>query len=181
MIRYAAFLRGINSGSNPKFKMEALRDIFEGLGLQNVKTVLASGNVVFDSKESGGNNLETALEKELETKLGYKVAVIVLSLPEIRQLVESRPFEGISVNPQTRLYITFTKSKQAAGGLLPYSDAAKGFIILGEYHGIIRSTVDLNSGMTPDLMSALDKKFGKANTTRNWSTIEKVFSMMNQP
>jgi uncharacterized protein (DUF1697 family) len=179
--RYVAFLRGINSGSNPTLKMDILRGIFENLGFQNVKTLLASGNVVFDTDRSERGIIEPILEKELETNLGYKVAVIVLNSEEIKRLIESNPFEGISITPQTRLYITFTKGARAKTLALPFSDAAKGFVILGEDHGIIRSTVDLNKGMTPDLMSALDKNFGKNNTTRNWNTIEKVFSMVNQP
>ncbi|QNT76055.1 DUF1697 domain-containing protein [Dehalogenimonas etheniformans] len=178
MNRYVAFLRGINSGSNPTLKMETLRKIFEDAGFQSVKTVLASGNVIFDAP--GEDNFENALEKELEAKLGYRMAVIVLSLAEIKRLIESAPFAGIDVTPTTRLYITFTKSKKAPGLILPFSNADKGFTILDFDRGVIRSIVDLKKGITPDLMSALDKHFGKSNTARNWNTIEKIFSIIKQ-
>ncbi|XUX01439.1 MAG: DUF1697 domain-containing protein [Dehalogenimonas sp.] len=174
MNRYVAFLRGINSGSNPILKMETLRKIFEEAGFQSVKTVLASGNVIFDAP--GEDNFENSLEKELEAMLGYRVTVIVLSSAEIKRLVESAPFAGIDVTSTTRLYITFNKSKNDPGLALPFSNIEKGFTLLGFDRGVIRSIVDLKKGMTPDLMSALDKHFGKSNTTRNWNTIEKIFS-----
>ncbi|WP_076005048.1 DUF1697 domain-containing protein [Dehalogenimonas formicexedens] len=175
--RYIAFLRGINSGSNPSLKMETLRKIFEDAGFRSVKTVLASGNVVFET-DQGGDTLEKVIEKELEAKLGYRVPAIILSSAEIARLIDSKPFEGIEVTPQTRLYITFTKALIAPGLALPLKDAAKGFQILSFERGVIRSIVDLDRGITPDLMSALDKNFGKNNTTRNWNTIEKIYSIV---
>jgi uncharacterized protein (DUF1697 family) len=50
MVTYVAFLRGINSGRNPTIKMDLLKKAFEELGLENVKTVIASGNVIFDAE-----------------------------------------------------------------------------------------------------------------------------------
>jgi uncharacterized protein (DUF1697 family) len=52
MVRYAAFLRGINVGGHRKIKMETLRQQFESLELQNVKTLLNSGNVLFETPEA---------------------------------------------------------------------------------------------------------------------------------
>ena len=49
MTKYIAFLRGINSGGNQTVRMEVLRKTFEDLGFENVKTVLASGNVIFET------------------------------------------------------------------------------------------------------------------------------------
>ena len=51
LIKYAAFLRGINVGGHTIIKMGELRKVFESLGFWNVKTVLASGNVLFEAPE----------------------------------------------------------------------------------------------------------------------------------
>ena len=47
IFKYAAFLRGINVGGNNIIKMEELKKVFESMGFLNVKTILASGNVLF--------------------------------------------------------------------------------------------------------------------------------------
>src|SRR4029077_19756102 len=52
LARYVAFLRGINVGGNRVLKMDDLRKAFESLGFKDVKTVLASGNVMFDAPRS---------------------------------------------------------------------------------------------------------------------------------
>jgi uncharacterized protein (DUF1697 family) len=58
VITYVAFLRGINSGLNPTTKMNVLRTAFEEMGFNNVKTVIASGNVLFDTKSTSEAQLE---------------------------------------------------------------------------------------------------------------------------
>jgi uncharacterized protein (DUF1697 family) len=178
MKKDVAFLRGINSGSNPPLKMETLRTICEGLGLKNVKTVLASGNVIFETNQMDMVSIENIFENGLAKTLGYKVTTIVKSFADIDKLMKSKPFAGLELTPQTRLYITFFKISPVNDLTFPYVDSGKGFTILGFDPGIIRSVVDLSRGMTPDLMDFLDKKFGKQSTTRNWNTIEKIYSMM---
>ncbi len=132
MERYIAFLRGINSGSSPRLKMENLREMFEAMGFKNVQTVLASGNVVFESDELNTSSIENALEIGLKKDLGYKVAALVKSSFDIEELVKSNPFGGLEITPQTRFYITFFKGASAID--LRVSDADKTFKILGSDH-----------------------------------------------
>jgi len=174
MERYVALLRGINSGSNPSLKMETLRKIFEGMGFNSVRTVLASGNVVFENDRLDPSSLEATLENGLEKDLGYKVVAIVKSPVDIEKLVKSNPFGGLDLTPQTRLYITFFKGAATVDPTI--SDTGKAFKILRSDHDSVRSTVDLNRGTTVELMEFLDKTLGKKNTTRNWNTIEKIYS-----
>ncbi|MCI0649682.1 MAG: DUF1697 domain-containing protein, partial [Chloroflexi bacterium] len=57
MLTYIALLRGINVGGHHKLPMKALQALLENLGLQNVKTYLQSGNVVFQSQEENTSQL----------------------------------------------------------------------------------------------------------------------------
>jgi uncharacterized protein (DUF1697 family) len=50
-INYLALLCGINVGGNNIIKMDALKTLFEGLGLTGVTTYIQSGNVLFKSPE----------------------------------------------------------------------------------------------------------------------------------
>ena len=60
-MRFVAFLRAINVGGR-NVKMEQLRRIFESIGLTNVETVIASGNVVFDAKAKSAKTIEKKLQ-----------------------------------------------------------------------------------------------------------------------
>lgn len=179
MEKFVAFLRGINSGSNPTLKMELLRKIFEDMGFNNVKTVLATGNVLFENHQPDAGSIEDVIEAGLAKRLGYKNSTVVKSSADIERLIKSNPFRSVEITPQTRLYITFVKDAPPKIDLeLPYSDPIKGFTILGFDDETVRSVVDLKKGMTPDLMDFLDKKLGKRSTTRNWNTIQKIQSML---
>jgi uncharacterized protein (DUF1697 family) len=103
MIHYAAFLRAINVGGTSVIKMDDLRRQFEKLGFTNVKTVLASGNVLFDAKGSA-----TAATKAIAS-LGYTVCVRTAA--EVRRIAENDPFGG---KDPDQLYIAFLEKKPAA-------------------------------------------------------------------
>jgi uncharacterized protein (DUF1697 family) len=177
MKSYVALLRGINSGSNPTIKMETLRNVFLEAGFSNVKTVLASGNVIFDA-EGTREGLASRIEKEVSGQLGFSAPTTILPAEDVLRLAASNPFRGIPVTTRARLYVTFLSQGAKAGPELPYRDPAGRFSILGAGEGAVFSVVDLGKGMTPDLMALLDKEYGKAITTRNWNTIEKIVAAL---
>ena len=90
-MRYVAFLRAINVGGR-NVKMEQLRRIFESVGLTNVETVIASGNVVFDSTSRSGRAIEKKLQAKLEAALGYTVTTYVRSMEELSAVAGHKPF-----------------------------------------------------------------------------------------
>lgn len=76
---YIALLRGINVGGKSLVKMADLRREMEGLECENVKTVIASGNVVFDSK-LGEKSIAKKLETDLSGALGMDIKVVVRTM-----------------------------------------------------------------------------------------------------
>ena len=70
--------------------MDRLRSLFEELGLKNVETVIASGNVLFDSSAKDGAGLERKIERHLEEELGYAVETFVRSPAEIAAMLAAR-------------------------------------------------------------------------------------------
>jgi uncharacterized protein (DUF1697 family) len=169
MLTYVAFLRGINSGSNPTIKMDILKKAFEGLGYENVKTVITSGNVIFDAKATKENKLEQMIEKALPKAIGFESATVVYKLKDLQRLARLEPFKEIKTTPTTRLFVTFVqklpKSSQELSG--------KGLPLIKKEGRALFSVLEL-AGTTPELMKLLDKEFGKTNTTRSWKTIEKI-------
>jgi uncharacterized protein (DUF1697 family) len=149
--------------------MDVLKKAFEELGLENVKTVIASGNVIFDAESIKENGLEQAIEKTLPKAIGFESSTIVYKLANLKRLFKLDPFKGIKVTPSTRLFVTFLKKPPRASQRL----SGNGFEVLRKSGRALFSVLDL-AGTTPDLMKILDKEFGKTNTTRSWKTIEKI-------
>jgi uncharacterized protein (DUF1697 family) len=96
MTRYFAFLRAINVGGHV-VRMEALRQLFTGLGFSGVETFIASGNVIFEAKSSKAAELEKRIEKQLESSLGYPVATFLRTGEELAAVSRCQPFEDAAV------------------------------------------------------------------------------------
>src|SRR5437588_4409723 len=94
MNKYVALLRGINVGGYRLIKMQDLVSIFSDAGCKNVRTFQQAGNVIFDSRSANAKSLTKKIEGALEKDLGYHVPVVLRSLPELKKIVESDPFEG---------------------------------------------------------------------------------------
>jgi uncharacterized protein (DUF1697 family) len=89
--RYAALLRGINVGGI-RIKMADLKACVEALGHTDVKTVLASGNVLFTSQSTDIEALTAALEKALTDRFGYGARVLVIPTDRIAEIIDTYPF-----------------------------------------------------------------------------------------
>ena len=115
MPRYAAFLRAINVGGHT-VKMDRLRTLFEEMNLANVKTIIASGNVLFDSPSKNAATLEEKIERQLHMSLGYGVATFVRTAAEVEQIAAYEPFSAAVRPPYHAMYVSFLGADSDAGG-----------------------------------------------------------------
>ena len=106
MSQFVAFLRAINVGGHT-VKKDTLCQLFESLGLSNVETFLASGNVVFDAKAENTQTLENELEKRLQETLGYEVATFIRTAAELRVIATYQPFQQAELDAAAALNIAF--------------------------------------------------------------------------
>ena len=90
MPKYLAFLRGINLGKR-RIKMPDLKAVFEQLPVRDVSTFIASGNVIFPSRQSDPCLLEQKLSTHLESRLGYPVDVVIRTPQELSVIVNESP------------------------------------------------------------------------------------------
>lgn len=172
MAKFAALLRGINLGKRT-VKMDALRKLLEANGFTEVKTLLASGNVVFASKQSDAGKLRSKLEKIIEEEFGFAVSVLLRSDKGIAALVKADPFKGVKVDKDTRLYITFLTDSSSAKLNKDHQENGV-HAITKDY---VASVLRVGTG-TPDHMDYLVKLFGSNITTRNWNTVLKIDKAM---
>ncbi len=173
MTRYVALLRGINVGGI-NIKMVDLRRTFSNLGFENVKTVLASGNVLFDSDRTDVPTLKSEIEKALRAEFHYDAWVFVLDLETVRRIVDDYPFdpEREGWHP----YVLVTPDPDVLAGLIAKGeelDPAVERVQAG--NGVLYWEVE--RGMT--LKSAFGKSTGTprlkgSTTTRNLRTLQKL-------
>jgi uncharacterized protein (DUF1697 family) len=173
MGKYAAFLRGINVGGHKKVPMPALKQVFENLGFGNVKTLLISGNVVFEGRHEQVRRIPGALEKAF----GFPIDTIVFPFEVIVKMVRSAPFTAVRVSPRTRLYVTFLAREPSAPPRLPLLSDDRSFTILRLADRAVFSVLDPGKNGTPEAMNLLEKTFGNNVTTRNFNTVVKVAAL----
>jgi len=168
MPRYAAFLRGVMPTN---CKMPALKAAFEAAGFANVKTVLGSGNVVFDARSTSVAALEQKAEAAMHEHLGQAFLTIVRPIEALQQLLASDPYKKFAVAPQAKRIVTFLRDEPKAKLTLPIeSDGAR--ILAMKGREIFSAYLPTPKG--PVFMSLIQKTFGKEVTTRTWDTIAKV-------
>lgn len=176
-MKYVAFLRGINVGGHKKIAMSDLIIIFEKIGFTHVKTLLASGNVIFESSENDLDNIRKKIERCLTESLGYEIKVIVRTIEELQKIIDAKPFQKIT-DPKATLYVTFLVEQPTSIPTFSFTTEKDGFSILAVKDREIYSVViSSESRKTTDMMTTIEKIFGKYITTRNWNTICKITSL----
>jgi uncharacterized protein (DUF1697 family) len=115
-MRYIAFLRAINVGGHV-VKMEVLRRLFQELGLINVETFIASGNVIFESKSSSGAALRKKIEAHLQKALGYEVKTFIRSESEVAAIVGYKPFTAARIASATTFCVGFLAEPMTPDGV----------------------------------------------------------------
>ncbi len=97
-MKYAAFLRGLNLGSTHRVSNDELRAHFAAIGLRDVRTFRSSGNVSFETGDEPEEELAARIEARLGSSLGYGVATILRSEPELRAIAALQPFDARDVS-----------------------------------------------------------------------------------
>ena len=119
MQKLVALLRGINVGGHHKVPMAELKTILVNMGCNNVKTILNSGNVVFETKKKDIAGLERIIEMALTENFGFPIPVILIPHKQINELVNDDPFANVEIHKNIRLYVSFLKEPSTTTLKLP--------------------------------------------------------------
>jgi uncharacterized protein (DUF1697 family) len=177
MARYVAFLRAINVGGHT-VKMAELKRLFEEMGLAEVATFIASGNVIFESRAKDVAGLERKIEKGLAKALGYEVATFLRSTKELAAVAEHDPFPA---RRDDTTYVAFLREPLSAAAretLMGYRSEEDDFHV----HG--REVYWLPSGRSSDSKfsgAVLEKALRMPATMRNMTTVRKLAALHPAP
>jgi uncharacterized protein (DUF1697 family) len=168
MQRYAAFLRGV---SPMNAKMPELKRCFEAAGFGEVKTLLSSGNVVFNARASSEASLESTIEAAMKKHLGRTFLTIVRPVDALRAILAADPYGAFRLSRAAKRVVTFLRDKPPAKLDLPIElDGAR--ILRLEGSEVFSAYVPGPRG--PVFMTLIEKTFGQDVTTRTWDTVGKV-------
>ncbi|HEY5008923.1 MAG TPA: DUF1697 domain-containing protein [Caulobacteraceae bacterium] len=176
MAVHIALLRAVNVGGR-SLKMGDLVAFARDLGLDNPRTLLQSGNLVFDSPERSDAALEKRLEAEAEPRFGYQTDFMVRSAAEWRALVKANPFPKAAHDDPGHLLAMPLKAAPADGAL----EALRAAIKEPEEVEIVGRDAYLvypaGIGRSKLTIGIIEKKLGVRGTGRNWNTVLKLAAM----
>ena len=168
MSRQVALLRGVNLGGR-KVIMSDLRDICERAGFADVRTLLASGNLVLDAKEKGAK-LEAKLEKLILDEMGLKTEVFVRTGAELGTIIAANPFKAFAKQQPNFLVVAFMRVRASAAEMKAMEETA----LLGEEvkQGKNCLYIKFPKGQGPSKL-----KTPRLGTSRNWNTVLKLAAL----
>lgn len=173
-MQYIALLRGINVGGHKKVPMAELRDLLTKSGLENVKTYIQSGNVIFQSAEENRSKIERHIKDAISNYFGFEVAILVTTKDDIDVILKACPFSEekkiasyfilLSEPPKTSLVNVIAKEQ------LPNEE----FIITNNCVYIYYA---LGAGKAKLGVNWFEKKLKVKATARNYRTMLKLLSL----
>ena len=169
MTAFVALLRAVNVGGTGKLPMSDLKRMCEKLGFANVRTYIASGNVVFESRKSEGA-IKAELEGALQKYAGKPVGVLVRTGAELKKVLAGNPFPDAASN---RTVAIFLDARPPADTLRAITGKADEEVRLGKRE----IYVHYGAGMA---RSKLKIPAAAAGTARNMNTIAKLAELASE-
>ena len=175
MKRHIVLLRGVNVGKAKRIAMADLRALMEGLGYASVRTLLNSGNAVFDARAGTPASHAAKIRAAILERAGVDCEVVVKTAADIAAAIAEHPLRD-HADDDARLLVMFTQDATTLRLLEPLADAdwAPEAFAVGRHaawlwcaDGIIESRI----------AKAVGKLLVQRGTARNWATVVKLDAM----
>ncbi len=177
MAAIISLLRAVNVTGYNKVKMDALRELYESLGLRGAQTYIQSGNVVFKTDAKDLARLQKRIQDAIEKSYGFRPGVVLRSSAELKDIIRRNPFAKRSGIEPNKLVVSFltgepdaeSKQKIAQIKVGPEELVLDGRELYIYYAGGIGS-----SKLTP---AVIERALKVSGTARNWNTVTKLLEM----
>jgi uncharacterized protein (DUF1697 family) len=174
MTTYVALLRGINVGGHKKVAMADLCEVVRGLDLEEVRSLLQSGNLVFRSAGRTAAQLEGLLEEAIERRLGLQSKFFVRSNREWGAVIAGNPFRAEAERDPGRLVVMFLKEAPDGGRVEALRAAIVGPEVLHAEGRQVYVVYPNGAGTSRFTHTVIEKTLGTRATGRNWNTVQKL-------
>lgn len=173
-----SLLRGINVGGHRKIRMADLRELYGRLGMRDTRTLLQSGNVVFETDESDLALVGSRLEAGIKDAYGFDAQVIMRSPAAFKSILQRHSFSDAQLGEASKVLIAFLSaapSQEAVEALIDsnpgpeiiHADGQELYIFYTD--GQARSKLNANR---------IERALGVIATARNWNTCNKVLKLL---
>lgn len=175
---YVAFLFSIGISGGRRLIMADWRSMMEEIGFQNPRTLIATGNAVFESRGVGIQELEVRLENAFERRFGRRVDTIVRAAAPFQRLIVDNPFTKESKQDGSRVLVRVMRQslkRDIVAALKPY-------LTQGERVKVVRGDLWVhfqNEPIQSRLMPILGSKRLGIGTVRNWNTVRRLGEMLD--
>ncbi len=173
MTVYVSMLRAVNVGGTSRIKMDALRAVYESIGLKDVRTLLQSGNVVFRSGITDREQLVKRITQELARRLELEVGVILRTLAEIASIVERGPVLSPRAD-KAKLLVMFLSAVPEGAAQAALVKGHKGPEMLEVRGPEIYLYYPDGVGRSKLTGAVIENKLNVSGTARNWNTLQKL-------
>ncbi|TPJ72481.1 DUF1697 domain-containing protein [Mesorhizobium sp. B2-7-1] len=177
MRTYVALLYSIILGEGRRVVMADLKAMAEGLGLKNVRTLVATGNLVFEARAGEISKLEQRLEKAFEKTFGRHVDIIVRGAEDWLRLSAGNPFPAESADTGDQVAVRVMREKvpaDAVEALRAHAANDEKVLLVDGDIWLVFSRERPSSRL---VAAANHKRFG-VGTSRNWNTVRRLAEMV---
>jgi uncharacterized protein (DUF1697 family) len=175
-----SLLRGVNVGGHNKIKMEALRALYESLGLLDAQTYVQSGNVVFRTKAKDLTQLAKQIENAIEHSFGFRPSVMLRTASELREVIARNPFAKRAGIEPGKLLVSFLGSAPSSAD----REAALQIKIYPEELRIDGRELYIyfpnGQGRSKLPIARIERTLKTSGTGRNWNSVTKLLEMAEQ-
>lgn len=174
---YVALLRGINVGGNSKVEMKKLKTVFEELGLENVRTYINSGNVIFQDGKHTPHQLVAMIEKGILKEFALDIKVMVRDRNNLLTVEKALPKTWLN-NDQMKCDVMFLWEDVDTPEVLSQLITKEGKDDVKYVPGAILWRVDRKDVTTSGMLKLVGTPLYKKMTIRNCNTLRKLVSLI---
>ena len=171
-----ALLRGINVGGKNRLPMKELVALFVDAGCEDVRTYIQSGNVVFRTGSTGGEEIASVISASILDHFGYRVPVVTRTARAFQEIVQANPFveAGAETDKLHVMFLAEVPDNASVEALDPERSPGDEFAVMGREiylhcpNGVARSKLT---------NSYFDSRLSTTSTSRNWRTVQKLLEL----
>ena len=176
-VHHLALLRGINVGGKNLIKMADLREAFEELGLADVATFIASGNVLFRAPKQKREELAAGIESALSARFGTDLKVVLVTEAQLKGVVEGAP-PGFGADTH-RCDVIFLRAPLTARRAFAVLETKEGVDNAWAGRGVIYYSRLAAKASGSRLSKVVALPEYQDMTIRSWSTTTKLLALMD--
>jgi uncharacterized protein (DUF1697 family) len=180
MPTYIALLRAVNLAGRNKVSMSDLRALLDKLGMHNPRTLLQSGNLIFQTDAAATAELEHQLEDATEHHIGLRTDFLVRRAEEWSSIIAANPFPDYAERDPSHLLVNCLKVPPG-----PEAVAALEAAVPGREEVLVKGREAYTYypdgvGRSKLTNALIEKKLGTRGTARNWNTVLKLGALAEQ-